>query len=145
MLLRNMDRTNGLCNGTVLIVKQLGTRVIEAKVLNGSHAGNVVFLPRITLSPSDGIFPFTLKRRQFPIRLAFAMTINKSQGQTISNVGIYLPAPVFGHGQLYVAFSRSGDPNGVKVLIVPVEKEQGQLYDDGQMYTRNVVYKAVVE
>ena len=114
-LLRNMDRTNGLCNGTVLIVKQLGTRVIEAKVLNGSHAGNVVFLPRITLSPSDGIFPFTLKRRQFPIRLAFAMTINKSQGQTISNVGIYLPAPVFG----------SGDPKGVKVLIVPVEKEQG--------------------
>ena len=48
------------------------------------------------------------------------------------------------HGQLYVAFSRSGDPNGVKILFL-FDKEQGQLYNDGQMYTRNVVYKAVLE
>jgi ATP-dependent DNA helicase PIF1 len=50
--------------------------------------------------------PFTLRRRQFPVRLAFAMTINKAQGQTLKMVGIFLPKPVFTHGQLYVAMSR---------------------------------------
>jgi len=38
--------------------------------------------------------PFKFQRRQFPISLCFAMTINKSQGQTLSRVGLYLPQPV---------------------------------------------------
>jgi hypothetical protein len=61
--------------------------------------------------------PFTLRRRQFPLRLAFAMTINKAQGQTLQTVGVYLPKPVFCHGQLYVAFSRCGSQRGVRVLV----------------------------
>ena len=64
------------------------------------------FIPRITLSPSDSSLPFTFKRCQFPVQPAFAMTINKSQGQTLNWVGLYLPAPVFAHGQLYVTYSR---------------------------------------
>ena len=51
-----------------------------------------VFIPRILLSPSEDIsLPFKLKRRKFPVKLNFAMTINKAQGQTIPNVEIYLP------------------------------------------------------
>jgi ATP-dependent DNA helicase PIF1 len=42
--------------------------------------------------------PFTLRRRQFPVRPTFAMTINKAQGQTLKMVGIFLPKPVFTHG-----------------------------------------------
>ncbi|XP_035832993.1 ATP-dependent DNA helicase PIF1-like [Helianthus annuus] len=75
------------------------------------------FLPRIPLTLSeDDMFPFKLKRKQFPIRLSFSMTINKAQGQTIPNVGIYLPDSVFSHGQLYVALSRGISRQSTKVL-----------------------------
>jgi hypothetical protein len=45
------------------------------------------------------------------------MTINKAQGQTLSRVGIYLPDPVFSHGQLYVAMFRVGTPSAIKFIF----------------------------
>ena len=65
------------------------------------------------------MFPFQFKRKQFSIRLSFAMTVNKSQGQTIPNVGVYLPEPVFSHGQLYVALSRAISRSNIRILAVP--------------------------
>ncbi|XP_065318881.1 uncharacterized protein LOC135926876 [Gordionus sp. m RMFG-2023] len=79
---------------------------LTLKVLTGTNKGYRVFLPRIDLAPSDSQLPFTLKRRQFPIIPAFVITINKSQGQTFDHVGLFLPEPVFAHGQLYVALTR---------------------------------------
>jgi hypothetical protein len=107
ILLRNLDAASGLCNGTRLIIWRLARRLIVAQIIGGAHAGNIVNIPRITTTTNRSKWPFTLQRRQFPLQLAFAMTINKAQGQTMKTVGIYLPEPVFTHGQLYVALSRT--------------------------------------
>ncbi|XP_074321815.1 uncharacterized protein LOC141659014 [Silene latifolia] len=81
MLLRDIDQSRGLCNGTRLIVTDLASHVIRCTVLTGSHKGDHVHIARLTLTPSDSIkFPVRFSRRQFPIAVCFAMTINKSQG-----------------------------------------------------------------
>ena len=98
------------------------------------------FLPRVPFLPiqrEKHIFPF--KRTQFPIRLSFAMTINKAQGQTLDYVGIYLPQPVFSHGQLYVALSRAKTANSVKVLIRPTSID-----DSNDTCTKNIVYRELL-
>uniref|UniRef100_A0A453CK12 ATP-dependent DNA helicase n=1 Tax=Aegilops tauschii subsp. strangulata TaxID=200361 RepID=A0A453CK12_AEGTS len=125
ILLRNIDPASGLCNGTRLIVRGFMRNAIDAEIVLGQHASKRVFLPRIPLCPSDDeMFPFRFKRKQFPVRLSFAMTINKAQGQTIPNVGVYLPEPVFSHGQLYVALSRATSRSNMKILTVPDKKRK---------------------
>ena len=73
--------------------------------------------------------------------LAYAMTINKSQSMGFSRVGIYLPNPVFAHGQLYVALSRAKNPSNTKILMNHIPMIQGRvnLSDQNGMYTSNVV------
>ncbi|KAK1609726.1 hypothetical protein QYE76_033399 [Lolium multiflorum] len=88
------------------------------------------FMPRIPLCPSDDeMFPFHFKRKQIHVRLSFAMTVNKAQGQTIPNIDIYLPESVFSHGKLYVALSRSTARKNVKILVIPdAHNKEKKLY-----------------
>ena len=74
------------------------------------------------------------------------MTVNKSQGQTLKRVGLYLPQPAFGHGQLYVALSRVGHIDDVRVLLAEVKGHQGQtaLPRNNKYITSNVVYTEVL-
>uniref|UniRef100_A0A8C5PXT8 ATP-dependent DNA helicase n=1 Tax=Leptobrachium leishanense TaxID=445787 RepID=A0A8C5PXT8_9ANUR len=144
MLLRNLNTKRGLCNGTRLIVKAMRQNVIIAQVLTPTSERKTVFIPRIDLAPSNTDLPFVLRRRQFPIKLAFAMTINKSQGQTLDRVGIYLPEPVFSHGQLYVAFSRVKSSADVKIKVID-GREQGYLLPGtNACFTKNVVFKEIL-
>jgi hypothetical protein len=136
MLLRNIDVSSGLCNGTRLTTVMLGKNVISARVVSGPHSGEVVYITRTNLVPSDANVSITFQRRQFPVCLCFAMTINKSQGQTLSNVGLFLPRHVFTHGQLYVVVSRVKTRKGLEILITD---DSGQPSNS----TTNVVYHEV--
>ena len=78
MLLRNINPREGLCNGTKLIFeKSLDNKVLQCLV---SGSNRTVLIPRIIFVPKKGEYPFEWTRRQFPVRPAFATTINKSQG-----------------------------------------------------------------
>jgi len=136
ILLRNLSPLNCLCNGTRLQITHLGRNLIGGIILTGNCRGEMAYLPRIEITSNpDSDLGFQLKRRQYPVRLAFAMTINKSQGQSLKVVGICLEDDVFTHGQLYVAFSRASDPHNVKVLT----------RGDGDLgVTKNVVFSEVL-
>jgi len=105
-------------------------------VVSGPHSGDRAWIPRMNLVPSDANVSISFQRRQFPLCVCFAMSINKSQGQTLSSVGLFLPRLVFTYGQLYVAASRVKTRGGLKNLITD---DCGQLYSS----TTNVVYQEV--
>ena len=97
--------------------------------------GKVVLIPRIRLSSNTDTLSMPLKRLQFPVRLAFAMTINKSQGQSVEHVGINLQTLVFSHRQLYVVFSRCTSVLNISVLLPEQSQESRK--------TLNIAYKEV--
>lgn len=138
MLLRNLNINGGLCNGTRLVVHNLHDHLIDAVSISNSRH---VLIPRIKLAPSDVNLPFVLERRQFPVRLAYSMTINKAQGQTFDRVGIHLLSPVFSHGQLYVAFSRA---RSFMDISVTTEDTTTQGKRHNKYITQNIVYPEVL-
>ena len=113
----------------------MSTRVIEIELMSEEVRGKKVFIPRITLTPAETQVPFKLERRQFPLKLCFAMTINKSQGQSVTYVGIDMKSSVFTHGQFYVAISRVRSVENIKVI-----------WDEklGDGVTKNVVYPEIL-
>lgn len=134
ILLRNLASSRGLCNGTRMIVQRMSERVLEVRLIGGDHDGDLALIPRIALNPTDtGEYTFKFRRRQFPVRLAFGMSINKAEGQSVKFVGIDLRVPVFAHGQLYVGLSRATSRRRVKVLL-----------PEGPSRTDNVVYPEVL-
>ncbi len=67
---------------------------IGLEFINGPRKGEREFITKMNLNPSDNSMPFTMTRKQFPIRSAYAITINKSQGQTLNKVGVSNIMPI---------------------------------------------------
>ncbi|GBN21417.1 hypothetical protein AVEN_199226-1 [Araneus ventricosus] len=131
ILLRNLDPPK-LCNETRLCVKKTLPNVIEVTMLTGKGKGGTVFIPIPWISLIATDIPFNFKRLQLPVRLAFSITINKSQRQSIRYCRVDLRSSCFLHGQLYVAYSRVASPKNSFIFA-----------SDGE--TRNVVYKQVLQ
>lgn len=129
MLMRNL-RPPELCNGTRLQIKALHKYLIEATVFTGCAKGQTVFIPRIPLITVNQ--PFEFKRLQFPVKVCFAITINKSQGQTLSLAGLDLRDDCFSHGQFYVACSRVSSASNLFILAT-----------EGK--TKNIVYREILQ
>ena len=130
--MRNIDAPRTV-NGTLCTILRLHGNVLELRVGAGPNRGQTMFLPRLPLEVDGGDsgLGFSFRRLQFPVKVAFCLTINRCQGQTKQKVGVFLPTSVFTHGQLYVALSRVGDCHGAEVL-------------SGTSHTRNVVYREVL-
>lgn len=126
-------------NGTRMRIKCMHNNAVDCEVLTGTSKGKRILIPRINLTYSSTLLPFNFQQTQFPLVPAFAMTINKSQGQTFDRVGILLRQPVFTHGQLYVAASRVKSFDCLKFYIEK-KNRQGQLADDDRYFTQNVVF-----
>ncbi len=138
MLIRNLDPLKGLCNGTRLRIEK-----VRPKVLTCRHfcSGELHLIPRIDLiaEETDSI-PFRLRRRQFPIKTAFALTINKCQGQTFKKVAVWLNGDVFSHGQLYVACSRVTNRQDLKIFVYRKKSQPPSVCT-----TTNCVYTEVLK
>jgi ATP-dependent exoDNAse (exonuclease V) alpha subunit len=135
MILKNLDPSNGVCNGSRGILTRCRNRVLEVRLLTGQHAGEVVFIPGVYNQPGEDQNAFKFTRKQFLVQLCFSMTINKSQGQSVKHVGLDLRTPVFTHGQLYVGISRVTSVGNIKAITNEKEVE-------GK--TKNIVYTEVL-
>ena len=108
--LRKYAPQKGLCNGTRLVVERIHRHLLVVRIITGPFKGRIEAIPRICCdSAGDHELPFILRRHQFPVKHGWCITINKSQGQNVrQRLGIYLPTPVFAHGQLYVPNNSHG-------------------------------------
>lgn len=149
ILLKNWSLNDGLCNGTRLRVEQCNQNTVRCSIINGPNAGQQYTFCRTMFTPPLNETRLRFNRFQFPFRLAFSMTINKSQGQTFNRVGLLLRTPCFSHGQLYVAVSRVRNFDSLKILIETHDNgihRQGELGGyDGGFYTKNVVYQEILD
>ena len=125
----------GLCNGVRLIV----SRVVENSVVflrfSAMPDSESFPIPRISLIVDESNkYPFN-EKRQFPIKQAFSLTINKVQGQTLKRVSVWLEDPVSSHGQFYVTASRISEPTQIRSFVENSEEEPRP---------RNIVYSEVL-
>lgn len=107
MLLKNLDIKKGLVNGTCGTIKNLTTASIDVLFDNGT---------RLNVEPIDFDYnqngKLKINRKQFPVRLAYGITIHKSQGMTFDKLVVNFNK-IFDYGQAYVALSRVKNLDGL--------------------------------
>jgi ATP-dependent DNA helicase PIF1 len=119
MCVRNIDVSRGLANGTMLQLLSVSPRFLQFRITSGSHTGAVEMLIPIVFhitSESSGL-PFAIERRQYPVIPAFCLSVHKAQGQSLVFIGLIFETDPFAHGQLYVALSRAGGWDSIRVVM----------------------------
>jgi ATP-dependent DNA helicase PIF1 len=137
ILLRNLDPSAGLCNGTRMRVERCGEKVVECRFWEANMLEKPYSFLEFLSPPSSAELPFEFHRTQFPLRLAFAMTINKSQGQTFTHVGLVLNDPVFTHGQHYPVLPMVL----ICISLFQRKKENSKMWFIERCLDRNLQYK----
>jgi ATP-dependent DNA helicase PIF1 len=107
---------------------------LEVQIITGIDVGENVYIPRIIMSRTELAWSFLLKQGQCPISVRFVMTINKSQGQSLNKVGLYLAKQVFTQRQLYVAFLRVTRRDRLQVMVDDEDSKDDDV-------VKNIVYK----
>lgn len=111
MLTINLDIECGLINGSLGTVVMINSNYIKVQFDNGV----VRDLEQQTVAKLEVNKKIMAQRIQFPIRLAWAISIHKSQGMTIEKVKVDMEG-IFESGQAYVALSRATTLNGLEVI-----------------------------
>lgn len=143
VLLRNLDVALGLSNGTRLVVQKMGDDLLHCVIASGPLAGVSHSIPRATLEFHDKRIDGSgmhFTRVQFPAQLAFALTINKAQGQTVTKLGLKVDRPksIFSHGQLFTAASRVRKRDQLKIYLASAGPQ-------GPAVINNVVIRQILD
>ncbi len=137
IVIRNLSFDDGLVNGSKVVIRSISTKLIAADLLRDGFPPKQVLFPRITFRFKPDGSSLTVRRRQFPLKLAYSLTFNKAQGQTLEKVGLDLRDDVFAHGQLYVALGRVRNRNSIRVIVPP----HRIIGPNNTPTTKNIVYR----
>ena len=143
VLMRNLDVTGGHCNGTRYTILEVSSNFIMIQKLNGSE-DEIILILKLLYTNNENDLGFVFTRLQFSVMLAYYMTFNRAQGQSVEKCGLLLPQSLFTHGQLYVGLSRCRDLKNV--FMYTCQDEFWVLdvdLDHNATYTRNIMYKEV--
>jgi len=144
-LMRNYSQKDKLTNNSKHQILDINARRHMITIRNLA-TGKVHVIHRINFSVDvssrkRNTINFVLERRQFPLRLCYAMTIDKSRGQTLRRVGLDLREQVFSHGQLYVAYGRVSFKQDILTLVTEHARSKSS---PDVFYTTNIVHQTDV-
>ena len=138
----------GLASNSRVVIKSISFKLVKVVTLETNP--RVVFLPRIRFKFNlQHTTSFTMTRVQFPLRLCYSMTTNKSQGQSFEQILLDLSDDPFSHGQTYVAMSRVRRYDNIRCIVRPDMLMDYEDFDTDSRIkipmTTNIVFPSVIQ
>ncbi len=132
MLLRNLYFKEDFCNETRLMITRISRRILKTRILSEELDEEIRLISRIDLFSTKEELSWIVRRKQFSIRLYFAIIVNKTQDQSLNIVNVDLRMSTFFHEQLYVTLSRVTNVSRLCVFFSQNKK------------TKNIVYSKIL-
>jgi hypothetical protein len=111
-------KASGLASNTRVRIHDIKQKVITVKVLDSDNPNHLVFVPRMRFNCClKYTSSYNMTRVQFPLKLCYGMTVDKSQGQSFEDVLLDFTDESFSHGQTYVGFSRARNYKNVRIIV----------------------------